>query len=102
MYMPNQKINVGYNNLPVIFMKEGKVFIAYTPALDLSAHGRSIDEAKKNFSEVLSLFLEELVEHDTLGRVLENMGWKKKQSQWQPPVGVEAVTSVPFRVPVAA
>lgn len=82
-------------------MKEGKVFIAYSPALDLSTHGKSIDEAKKNFAEALGLFLEELVEHDTLDLVLENMGWKKKQSQWQPPVGVERVLSVPFRIPVA-
>ncbi len=75
-------------SLPVSVIKEGKRFIAYTPALDLSTSGKTQKEAKKRFIEAVQIFIDELVEMNTLEQVLSNMGWKKVQKQWQPPLVV--------------
>jgi hypothetical protein len=89
-------------NLPVFFLKEKKAFIAYSPAIDLSASGSSTSNAKKNFERTLAIFLEELLEHGTLEQVLKELGWFKQERQWQPPVKVSRMTSVAFRLPVPA
>lgn len=38
-------------NLPVTFLREGKKFVAYTPALDLSTSGDTLEQAQKRFAE---------------------------------------------------
>ena len=58
-------------NLPLLFLKERRTYIAYTPALDLSASGSTPQKAKENFQTVLRLFIEELLEHGTLEEVLK-------------------------------
>ena len=75
-------------NLPVSILKEGDTFIAFTPALDLSTCGDTFEEAKKRFSEIVNIFFEELVKKGTLEDVLLDLGWKKFQSRWNPPVVV--------------
>ncbi|MEK7636828.1 MAG: hypothetical protein AAB402_00355 [Patescibacteria group bacterium] len=45
--------------LPVSILREGKRFIAYTPALDLSTSGKTFDQAKQRFAEAAELFFEE-------------------------------------------
>ncbi|MEA2092653.1 MAG: hypothetical protein U9P61_01630 [Patescibacteria group bacterium] len=65
--MKNLKLQV---NLPVSVLKEGKKFIAYTPALDVSASGDTYEEAKKRFDEVVHIFFEEVYEQGTLEEVL--------------------------------
>ena len=60
-----RKINV---NLPVIVMKEGKQFIAYSPAIDISSCGDSLEQAHKRFNEAAKLFIEECSRMGTLGR----------------------------------
>ena len=88
--------------IPVIFLKDRRVFIAYSPAFDLSAHGTTPDRAKKNFETALRLFLDELFECGTLSQVLRELGWSKREHQWQPPTTVTKATSVPFRIPFSA
>lgn len=73
----------------LIIFRENKHFIAYTPALDLSTSAESYDEVKNRFSEVVKIFLEELVERGTLKKVLSELGWKKVQKQWLPPTLIE-------------
>lgn len=46
--------------LPVSILKEGKSFIAYTPALDLSTSGNTFEDAQKNFNEAVIFFLKNL------------------------------------------
>ena len=72
--------------LPVSILKENDSFIAYTPALDLSTCGDTFEEAKKRFSEAVNIFFEEVVRKGTLEDVLSDLGWKKVQSHWNPPV----------------
>ena len=72
--------------LPVSFLREGKKYVAYTPALDLSTSGRTYEEAKRRFREIVSIFFEELIKKGTLDEVLRDLGWKRIQAEWSPPV----------------
>ena len=53
-------------NLPLVFLKERRTSIAYSPALDLSASGSTPQKAKENFQTTLRLFIEESIEHGTM------------------------------------
>lgn len=74
--------------LPVSVLKEGKKYIAYTPALDLSTSGKNYEEVKKRFGEIVNIFFEELIKKETLEDVLRNLGWNRVQAKWNPPVVV--------------
>ena len=86
-------------NLPVSFLRESDQFVAYTPALDLSTSGPTLEEAKKNFTEAVGIFFDEIIEMGTFEDVLLDLGWKKKNEAFIPPViisqGMESV-NVPF------
>jgi len=90
-----QKVSVRADiQLPVTFLKEGSQFIAYSPALDLSTCGKTLEEARRRFGEAVSLFMHELHVKGALDEVLEGLGWQKKRSSFVPPVmiGQEAYT----------
>ena len=72
--------------LPVSILKEGKRFVVYSPALDLSTSGKTYREAKKRFAEIVDIFFEEISKKGNIEIVLEDLGWKKVQAQWRPPV----------------
>ena len=72
--------------LPVSFLREGKKYIAYTPTLDLSTSGKSYKETKKRFEEIVNIFFEELTKKGTLEDALSDLGWRRVQSKWNPPV----------------
>lgn len=86
-------------NLPVSFLKEADQFVAYTPALDLSTSGETLKEAKKNFTEAVEIFFDEIVSMGTFEEVLLDLGWKKQEHDLVPPAvisqGTESVR-VPF------
>src|SRR4051812_44621521 len=71
--------------LPVIVTKQGRSFVAYSPALDISTSGKSEKVVQKRFVEAVSLFLEEIVEMGTANDVLTELGWTKVQKRWNPP-----------------
>jgi len=79
-------------NIPVTILKEGKRFVAYTPALDLSTSGKTLAEAKKRFEEAAKIFIEEIAQHGTLEEALSDLGWKKTKSAWQSPVVISQET----------
>lgn len=66
---------------PVFITKQGKRFVAYTPALDISTSETSEKDAKKKFAEPAVLFLEEVVEAGTVDDVLSELGWKKQEKR---------------------
>lgn len=83
--MKTAKFNV---SLPVLIFKEGKYFVAHTPALNLSTQGNSFDEVKERFGEIVEIFFEELLKKGTLEEVLSDLGWKKVDKLWSPPIPV--------------
>ena len=82
-----KKVNLEFK-LPVSIIKEGKKYIAYTPALDLSTFDKSYSGAKKRFEEIVSIFFEEIIKKGTLKEVLQDLGWKRAQTTWNPPMVV--------------
>ncbi|OGG93830.1 hypothetical protein A2609_01110 [Candidatus Kaiserbacteria bacterium RIFOXYD1_FULL_47_14] len=87
-------------NLPVSFIQEGGQVVAYTPALDLSTSGKNEAEAKRRFSEIVSIFFKDLIENGTVDAVLSDLGWHKGQVAWNPPTISQESISV--RVPAVA
>jgi hypothetical protein len=75
-------------NLPVSFLKEGKSFVAYTPALDLSTSGKTLAEAERRFADAVGVFFEELHRMGTLDEVLRDLGWVKVKREWRSPMPV--------------
>ncbi len=75
-------------NLPVSIIKEGKSYIAYTPALDLSTSGKDYEEVKKRFYKIVNIFFEEIAKKGTMEEVLKELGWKKIKTKWNPPIVV--------------
>ena len=73
--------------------------LPYTPALDLSTSGNDYEEVKKRFNEIVNIFFEELIKRGTLENVLKNLGWKRFQTKWNPPV-VISQESQSVKVPV--
>lgn len=45
---------------PVSVFKEGEVFVAYTPTLDISTCADTLKEVKKRFEELVMIFIKEL------------------------------------------
>lgn len=88
-------------SLPVTFLREGDQFVAYTPALDLSTSGDTFEQAKKRFGEIVKIFFEECAVMGTLENVLTDLGWKKENREWNPPVVVAQDTHV-VNVPILA
>ncbi len=88
-------------NLSVVVTKQGRRFVAYTPALDISTSGKTEKEAKARFVELANLFLEEITEAGTANEVLSELGWKKAQKQWAPPKIVSS-KSIGFSIPAFA
>lgn len=74
-------------NLPVQFIKDGNVFVAQCPALDISTQGDTFEEAQKMFDELVHTYIDELIEMGTLEEVLLSCGWTKTPSkkEWIPP-----------------
>jgi len=72
-------------NLPVSIIKEGKQYIAYTPALDLSSCGKTSKIARSRFEEAVEIFFDELIKKGLLEKALLDLGWKKIKAQWAPP-----------------
>ncbi|MBU4370003.1 hypothetical protein KKG58_04590 [Patescibacteria group bacterium] len=73
-------------NLPVSIFREGKSFVAYTPVLDLSTSGKTYNEVRKRFSEIVKIFFNETAMNGDLNTVLLDLGWKKIKTEWTPPV----------------
>lgn len=72
-------------SIPVIFLKEGDYYIAYTPAFKLSTCGKTFEQAQKRFSEAVDIFVKEIEKKDTLNEILLECGWTKIHKRLQPP-----------------
>ena len=83
--------------IPVIFFKEGKKIIAYSPAIDLSTCGDTEEQARKRFTEAARIFFDEITQMGTIDDVLTEYGWKKmtRESSWSPPAYKQELVQIP-------
>ena len=63
--------------------KEGDLYVALCPELDVSSFGETIQEAKTSLEVALLAFLEECENMNTLELVLEEAGFKQQNNQWK-------------------
>ena len=61
--------------------KEGNMYVAYCPELDVVSCGRNIEESRKNLLEVIEIHLEETAKLGTLKAFLEEAGYDLDTSQ---------------------
>ena len=59
--------------------KEGNMYVSYCPELDIASCGESIEQAKKNLKEVISINLEEAQKMGTFEKLLEEAGFFENQ-----------------------
>ncbi len=70
-------------SLRVEIFKEGDVYVALSPELNVSSFGDTIEDAKKSFKEAVEAFIEECREMGTLEDVLEESGFSKINNSWK-------------------
>lgn len=70
----------------VIVFQEGKAYVAYSPKLDVSSCGNTVDEAKSNLKTAVRLFIEESSKLGTLEDILDEAGYESKDPDyWMTP-----------------
>jgi len=86
--------NMSSITLKVNVFKEGDVYVALCPMLNVSSFGDDIEHAKSSLKEALEAFLEECEAMGTLEAVLEETGFIKKKTTWVPeePIMEEKIT----------
>jgi hypothetical protein len=62
--------------LELYIFKEGNLFVVYCPSLDLSAYGRSEEEAKDEFGHVFRLHITYCINQQSLEQDLIKYGWR--------------------------
>lgn len=78
--------------------KEGDMYVAYVPELDLSSCGRTVEEAGKNIRDAVHAFLQTSADTGTLQSVLEEAGYVREGTGWRAPEFVSfdrAVANIP-------
>lgn len=66
--------------LSLFMFKEGDVYHAYCPELDLVGYDYSEEDAKKSFEWVLKDYLDYTIKNGTLEQDLLNHGWRKSKA----------------------
>jgi hypothetical protein len=78
----NMKLKI---EVEVAIIKEDNYFVAYCPALELSAYGDKEANAKKSFNVEVAIFLDETCQRGTLEKYLIKNGWKLQLKNYEPP-----------------
>ena len=71
--------------LDVFFFEEDGCTIAYCPALDLSAAGTDVENAKVEFAQVFCEYAVDCVEQNTLTSDLVAHGWQLREKGYDAP-----------------
>ena len=69
----------------VHIFREGDVYVAHVPELDVSSCGDTSEIARKNIRDAVRGFLETSEEMGTLAEVLEESGYRLEDGQWRAP-----------------
>jgi len=60
--------------------KEGGMYTAYCPELDVGSCGKTVSEARKNLHDALEIFIEETARMGTLEEILGEAGYNPTSS----------------------
>jgi len=63
--------------------KEGDVYVALSPELNVSSFGETVEDAKNSIKEAIKAFIEECERMGTLEDVLEESGFSKTNDSWE-------------------
>ena len=69
----------------VHIFREGDVYVAHVPELDVSSCGDTTEIVRKNIRDAVQGFLETSEETGTLAEVLEESGYRLEGGQWRAP-----------------
>jgi predicted RNase H-like HicB family nuclease len=70
-------------SIRIEIFKEGDVYVALSPELNVSSFGETIEDAKKSTREAIEAFIEECERMGTLEEVLEESGFIKVNDSWE-------------------
>jgi predicted RNase H-like HicB family nuclease len=70
--------------LPFRLKKEGRAYVSWCPALDVSSTGDTAKEAEKNLIEALRLFIMSCYERGVLDRVFKDCGFVPEKTNAPP------------------
>jgi predicted RNase H-like HicB family nuclease len=70
-------------SLRIEIFKEGDVYVALSPGLNVSSFGETIDDAKKSVKEAIEAFIDKCEKMGTLDEVLEESGFSKVNDFWE-------------------
>ena len=69
----------------VHLFKEGDVYVAHVPELDVSSCGDTPEQARENIQDAVRGFLETSQEMGTLKEILEEAGYQLEGETWRAP-----------------
>ncbi len=78
----------------VHLFREGDMYVAHVPELDVSSCGETTEKARTNIQDAVRGFLEVAEDKGTLDEIMEEAGYERNGSEWKPPefVGLDHVT----------
>ena len=80
----NKSGNVKVKLILFHFQDENNVHFIYSPHLDLTGYGYSLEEAKKSFEITFNDFVDYTLNKKSLGKVLKQLGWQVKGKTKKP------------------
>ncbi len=74
-------------NFTHYIFKEGDMFVAYAPELDVSSCGHTMEEARRNLKDAVKGFLESARDRGMLDQLLIEAGYQlaERGEQWNAP-----------------
>jgi predicted RNase H-like HicB family nuclease len=69
-------------SVKIEIFKEGDVYSALAPELNISSFGDTPEDAKNSVYEAIEAFVEECLEMGTLEEILEESGFSKLTDSW--------------------
>jgi len=71
-------------SLKVEVFKEGDVYVALSPELNVSSFGDTVEDARHSLTEAIMIYVEGCEELGTLEEVLEEAGFSQINDAWKP------------------
>jgi len=70
-------------SLKIEIFKEGDMYVALSPELNVSSFGETVEDAKRSIKEALEAFIEECERMGTLEDILEESGFLRVNDSWE-------------------